>query len=64
MVDGLPPVAHVYHYVCENHIVLVHQGCSASHLAVTWLAVYRQLHISVLPESNTGEGRIGSAPNP
>ena len=33
-------------------------------LAVTWLTVYRQLHISVLPESNTGEGRICPATHP
>ena len=29
----------------ENHVVLVYQGCSTSPLAVTWLTVYRQLHI-------------------
>ena len=31
--------------MCNNHVVLVHQGCSTSPLAVTWLTVYRQLHI-------------------
>ena len=29
----------------KNHPVPVHQSCSTSPLAVTWLTVYRQLHI-------------------